>query len=275
MTISQKQQVPPEGPVDAVIAFVGSSPNAIEALRGRLFLGPIGEIFKGMYLDPLGVKREDVFITSAVPQFLGREPTDEEINEFRPWLDSELEKARPKTIVALGCTALKALGDKADIVMPHPRNIQRSQSVRKLAALEELKDLIQKNLNVDPDIGVVEKQLVVFKQDEEKREVTGIVLQPDVVDAQGDIISAEEIEQAAHDWLMNSRVIGDSHRKEAQAQVVESWIAPSSLEIDGQDIPKGAWLMTVKVLDDRMWEAVKSGDYGGFSIGGSANREAT
>jgi hypothetical protein len=30
--------------------------------------------------------------------------------------------------------------------------------------------------------------------------------------------------------------------------------------------------MTVKIEDDEMWEAVKSGEYTGFSIGGSAQK---
>jgi DNA adenine methylase len=37
-------------------------------------------------------------------------------------------------------------------------------------------------------------------------------------------------------------------------------------------VSKGTWLMAVRVLDDGLWEQVKTGGITGFSIGGSAVR---
>ena len=123
------------------------------------------------------------------------------------------------------------------------------------------------------------KVFVTFaKSDDERRLVTSVVLEPETKDLQNDRISKEEIEQAAHRFMVMSRKIHLQHGKRAPAvQVVESYLAPTDLKFDdkrfGEQTAKaGSWLMTVKVLDDAVWEDVKSGKYTGFSIGGRALR---
>lgn len=113
----------------------------------------------------------------------------------------------------------------------------------------------------------------VLKADDEKRIVYGIALQPEVEDSQGDVVSADEIEKAAHDWLLKSRLIGDSHRRPAKAEVVESFIAPVDMEIGGQQVKKGSWVMGIRIQDPNLWAAVKEQEYTGLSIGGFAVRE--
>lgn len=107
------------------------------------------------------------------------------------------------------------------------------------------------------------------------RLVTGIVLEPDVVDSQGDTYSADEIRKTAHLWMLEFQNIGLQHAKMVNdaASPVESWIAPVDTEIGGQAVKAGTWLLTVKVFDDSLWSAVKAGKLTGFSIGGFANRE--
>lgn len=112
----------------------------------------------------------------------------------------------------------------------------------------------------------------IFKAEDEKRLVTGVVMEPGEFDAHGDITMAEEIEQAAYVYMLNSQVVGDQHSQPAPAKIVESYIAPADFEMGGQAVKQGSWIMTVKVEDDEMWEAVKSGDYTGFSIGGFAQK---
>jgi uracil-DNA glycosylase family 4 len=124
-------QVPTFGPKNAVIAFVGASPGRVEAARKEPFTGPGGETFNKVYLEPLGLKRSQVLLTNAVPRFLSdeqgraREPTVEEIKDWREWLKSELEEKQPKIIVALGRTAESALGERRDFVLPHPSAVRR------------------------------------------------------------------------------------------------------------------------------------------------------
>ena len=127
----------------------------------------------------------------------------------------------------------------------------------------------------DIDEEPVQKSLTAtfIKADNEQQLVTGIVLEPETVDAQGDIISAEVIEKAAHSFLAKSRIIGKQHKGKALADVVESYIAPEETKIGEQVVNKGTWIMSVKVHDDNLWEEVKRGEITGFSIGAMGVRE--
>jgi site-specific DNA-adenine methylase len=113
----------------------------------------------------------------------------------------------------------------------------------------------------------------------DERFVLGIVLEPEVVDAQGDIYSADEIRQAAHRFMEEFGGLGLMHRLAVndQVKVLESYVAPVDFEIGGVPVKKGTWLLGVRVLSDELWEQVRDGKLTGFSIGGSARRvpEAT
>jgi uracil-DNA glycosylase len=113
----------------------------------------------------------------------------------------------------------------------------------------------------------------IIKADKDKQIITGIVLEPDTVDAQGDTVSKEEIEKAAWRYMVSSRVIGLKHRDVAEAEVVESFIAPVDLLLGGQEVAKGSWIMSVHVTDKDLWDSVKDGELQGFSVGGFGNRE--
>lgn len=123
--------------------------------------------------------------------------------------------------------------------------------------------------------GIINKEyrsIGILKQDKEQRLVTGVVMEPDTIDTQGDQVSEDEIQKAAHKFLVQSRVMGLQHKKQAPIDVVESFIAPNDTELGGQQVKKGSWIMTVKVIDDELWKSVKKGTYTGFSIGGYAAR---
>jgi hypothetical protein len=114
----------------------------------------------------------------------------------------------------------------------------------------------------------------------EKRLVTGLVLRPEVTDGQGDIMSAEVIAKAAYDWLARfgkKTQLGLQHssfkKNEDRFVLAESYIAPINFALGSDLVTEGTWLMTVKVLDDDIWEAVKAGEITGFSIGGRATAE--
>ena len=118
---------------------------------------------------------------------------------------------------------------------------------------------------------------VSFIKSEDKRLVTGVVFIPDVPDYQGDVISKEEIESAAHNYMIKSRLSDLQHEvilDNSQVVPVESFIAPHDIIINGELIPDGSWVMTVKVFDDEIWGLVKSGELNGFSITGVGRRIA-
>lgn len=119
----------------------------------------------------------------------------------------------------------------------------------------------------------MELEATIIKADNEKQLVVGVVLEPDSEDAQGDIIKADTIEKAAHDYLVKSRTIYNSHSSLAKCEVVESYIAPSDFYLNGQTVKKGSWVMACHISDPQMWKGVKSGDYTGFSIGGVGSRK--
>lgn len=119
---------------------------------------------------------------------------------------------------------------------------------------------------------------ILKSRDDEKRLITGVVLEPEITDAQGDIISSEEIEKACFDYMMQSQKVGLQHQFLGPVAVVENWIAKSNCFLDQQFVKKGTWLMTVKVDEsdagNKVWDLAKNGKFTGFSIGGSAEVEA-
>ena len=124
---------------------------------------------------------------------------------------------------------------------------------------------------------VCPEKLMICKRDDEKRIVTGIVLEPDVVDLQGDIITEDEIEKSAAFFLQKSRTIGFRHRKKAKANLVGSMVMPAAFTLKGpngkQKVRKGTWLISVHVPDDKEWSDIKKKDINAFSVGGFGSRE--
>ena len=122
-----------------------------------------------------------------------------------------------------------------------------------------------------------QRDIQVIKLEHEQRVVRGVVLEPDVVDAQNDIMTSGEIEKAAHGFMVEVQrgngAIDDSHDEApADAVIVESFLAPVEFVEGDQTIRKGSWVLAVKVFDDELWQSVKSGDRTAFSIHGRAER---
>ena len=109
---------------------------------------------------------------------------------------------------------------------------------------------------------------------DDERYVLGVVLEPEVIDAQGDIYSPEEIRQAAHRFMEEFGGLGLMHRMRVngQVKVLESYVSPVDFTVGEVSVRKGTWLLAVRILSDALWEQVKSGELTGFSIGGSARR---
>lgn len=105
--------------------------------------------------------------------------------------------------------------------------------------------------------------------DEEKRIVYGVVLVADETDYQGDTISPDHVEKAAHKYMRTPMVIGDGHTKKAKAYPIESFIYSPEVV---QNVKPGSWVMAIKVESDALWEGIKSGDYTGLSIGAMVRR---
>jgi len=118
-----------------------------------------------------------------------------------------------------------------------------------------------------------EKALTLSIAKAEKRLITGIVLKPETTDSQGDIISEEAIEEAAHAFMEGyyegTVKLGVQHKDYSRdLELVESYVALADMIVNGKNIKAGTWLMTIRVNDDQVWEAVKTGKLTGLSIKG-------
>ncbi|MBC7926253.1 MAG: UdgX family uracil-DNA binding protein [Bryobacteraceae bacterium] len=123
-----------EGPGDARLMFVGEQPGDNEDREGRPFVGPAGQLFDRA-LAEAGLEREHIYITSAVKHFryeargkarIHKTASKAQIAACQPWLEAELQRVKPRMIVAMGNTAvLSVIGrgmrllEERGVVMPH------------------------------------------------------------------------------------------------------------------------------------------------------------
>jgi DNA polymerase len=107
------------------------APGPQESKRGEPFIGSSGK-FLDKLLDSIGIKREDVFITSPVKYYPGRRAlTNEEIVHGMIHTSKQIEIINPKLIVMLGNVALKALfpNEKLSITEIHGKPIEKDNRI--------------------------------------------------------------------------------------------------------------------------------------------------
>ncbi len=107
---SAKNLVVYDGNLDAKVMLIGEAPGKEEDAQGIPFVGRAGQLLNKM-ISAINLKREDVYITNAVywrpPD--NRTPSDEEILEFLPFLQQQIDIVRPDFIFLLGGVAAKAI----------------------------------------------------------------------------------------------------------------------------------------------------------------------
>lgn len=111
-----------------------------------------------------------------------------------------------------------------------------------------------------------------FKVDEEKRIVYGVALVPWEIDLQGDIMTEEEVENAAHAFVENFQNIDEMHKVSGLGTLLESYLAPVDFEMNGVKITKGSWVLVTRAKKS-VWEKIKNNELVGYSIGYSGERE--
>lgn len=112
-------------------------------------------------------------------------------------------------------------------------------------------------------------------KDADKQIVTAPVLIPDRPDRHGDTVTKDNIQEVAQDFLANYQNVDVMHTLENVGVPVESWVTKADLDFDGTEVPEGSWMLSVKVRDNEVWQAVKAGELTGFSIFGRGTREVT
>lgn len=109
----------------------------------------------------------------------------------------------------------------------------------------------------------------IVKADKDNHYVTGIVYEPMTEDSHGNYMTESEITKAAYWFAKNGNQCDLQHNFEKleNSAVVESYVTKCDMEIDGQKIKKGTWMMTVEI-DEDTFEKVEKGELTGFSMGG-------
>ncbi|WP_254864222.1 uracil-DNA glycosylase [Halovivax gelatinilyticus] len=91
------------GPADADVLFVGEAPGAQEDAEGEPFVGRSGSVLDEQ-LRTVGLERESVRITNCVrcrpPD--NRDPSTEELEHCRGYLEAEIDRVDPDVVVTLG-----------------------------------------------------------------------------------------------------------------------------------------------------------------------------
>ncbi len=107
---SAKNLVVYDGNLNSKVIFIGEAPGRDEDNQGVPFVGKAGQLLNKM-LAAINIRREDIYITNVVnwrpPD--NRTPTDEEILEFLPYLQQQIDIVNPDYIFLLGGIAAKAI----------------------------------------------------------------------------------------------------------------------------------------------------------------------
>lgn len=112
---------------------------------------------------------------------------------------------------------------------------------------------------------------IVYK-DDARRIAYAAVLVPGEPDSDGEVLSPERVERAAHEWLSGYRNVDLQHSLNNIAVPVESYIQPMNrtVSINGAQtvLPEGTWVLAAKIQDDNTWNDVVSGKLTGYSVMG-------
>lgn len=235
------------------VELLGEPAETDKAAWSRAFINDLPDS-AFLHVEPGGTKDED---GKTVPRSLRHFPVRDDEGELDvPHLRKAVSRIPQAKIPGLTADDLRELQDMARRLLAEAQKADGSGDRAGAASFAKSIPLIK---GVDPN---------------DERFVLGVVLEPEVVDAQGDIYSPEEIRQAAHRFMEEFGGLGLMHRFRVndQVKVLESYLAPADLAIGEARVRKGTWLLAVRILSDELWQQVKDGALTGFSIGGSARR---
>jgi len=100
------------------------------------------------------------------------------------------------------------------------------------------------------------------------------ILVPGEEDHDGETVTKEKIEEAAHEWMLSYRNVDIKHTLNNVGVPVESYITPKELRVNNvftggeMVIPEGSWIMASKVLNEETWQDIEDGNLIGYSVMG-------
>jgi len=110
LSANRTQVVFGTGHPNASIMFVGEAPGFHEDKQGIPFVGAAGKLLTQL-LESVGLSREEIYIANVVkcrpPN--NRNPSPEEIDTCRPFLEQQVQLIQPKLVCSLGNFATQTL----------------------------------------------------------------------------------------------------------------------------------------------------------------------
>ena len=149
---------------------------------------------------------------------------------------------------------------------------------------------IVENPAIESDfIALADQEIKLAKVDDEKRIVMGAALIPNkpIFRKRNDTMfyvyfSEDTVRRSSELFFQNGNQSNATLEHQMKANgltVVESWIVEGEQDksrIYGLDVPKGTWMISMKITDDELWAEIKEGKkYKGFSIEGFYSSRAT
>jgi len=134
----------------------------------------------------------------------------------------------------------------------------------------------------------------LLKIDQDEHVVKMIVLEPEVADNHGHVVSEEEIQSAMYLWMEQYKNTEVMHRDRAgnlfpleekilgpdddlwkygwnnEFAILECYQSPVDYFEGEELVRKGSWVLTLRVNDEDIWQNIKSKQLTGASIGGHA-----
>lgn len=130
--------------------------------------------------------------------------------------------------------------------------------------------VVQKDYTPPPGNQIKRDVQLIGKSDATTMEqlAYGVVLEPETVDGQDHAMTDDDVKFTAHHFLAVQGIAGYRHYKQADATVVESYIAPCDFQLGGQLVKKGSWVVVMRVNDSDLWQQILRGEITGYSVGG-------
>jgi len=115
---------------------------------------------------------------------------------------------------------------------------------------------------------------VIKSLNTELQQVTYVAMLPDSWDLHGDFTSAEEVRKGKESFNKSAMRANLYHAAMTKSfEVIESYLLPCDANLNGYEVRKGTWLMTLQVHDSALWKMIKDEEITGISIGATAIAE--
>lgn len=128
-------------------------------------------------------------------------------------------------------------------------------------------EFLEKHFTTEKDI-----PFAIVTKEAEGSEVFGIVASPDEEpDVDGHYFTKEALKEMCYDYNLFFKTMKYRHGislKSDEVALLESYIAPCDMVVNGMSIKEGAWLQRWKIDDPTLKEQIKTGHIKGFSLGG-------